>query len=68
MKPHKSCHTIQSDVYTMFMYTVSTGNTGFLFLVIPENKVGVVRAITGLPIPPGNVMAKSVDCDLSRMR
>ncbi len=34
------------------------------FLVIPPNKVGVVRAITGAPIPSGNFMAKSVECDL----
>ncbi|MEI8223500.1 MAG: SPFH domain-containing protein [bacterium] len=34
------------------------------FLVIPKNKVGVVRAITGAPIPSGSFMAKAVDCDL----
>ena len=34
------------------------------FLVIPSNQVGVVRAITGAPIPSGNYMAKSIDCDL----
>jgi uncharacterized membrane protein YqiK len=32
------------------------------FLVIPSNQVGVVRAITGAPIPSGNYMAKSIDC------
>lgn len=34
------------------------------FLVIPSNQVGVVRAITGAPIPSGNYMAKSIECDL----
>jgi len=34
------------------------------FCVIPENKVGVVRAIAGAPIPSGQFMAKAVDCDL----
>ena len=34
------------------------------FLVIQSNKVGVVRAITGAPIPSGNYMAKSIVCDL----
>ncbi len=34
------------------------------FTVIPENKVGVIRAITGNPIPTGSVMAAKVDCDL----
>src|SRR6185295_4530088 len=43
-----------------FIYKVKK----YKFLVIPENKIGVVRAITGLPIPPGHVMAESVDCDL----
>lgn len=43
-----------------FIYKV----TKHKFLVIPPNKVGVVRAITGAPIPSGNVMAKHVDCDL----
>lgn len=38
--------------------------TKYDFLVIPENKVGVVRAITGAPIPSGQFMAKSVECDL----
>src|SRR5258705_7127063 len=43
-----------------FIYKVKK----YKFLVIPENRVGVVRAITGSPIPPGNVMARSVNCDL----
>ena len=34
------------------------------FLEIPQNKVGVVRAITGNPIPSGFFMARSVACDL----
>ncbi|MCL5012251.1 MAG: SPFH domain-containing protein [Patescibacteria group bacterium] len=34
------------------------------FLDIPENKIGVVRAITGAPIPSGRFMAKPVLCDL----
>ena len=43
-----------------FIYKVKK----YKFLVVPENKIGVIRAITGAPIPPGYVMAKSVDCDL----
>ncbi len=34
------------------------------FLVIPKNKVGIVRAITGRPLPAGQVMARPVKCDL----
>jgi len=34
------------------------------FIDIPKNKVGVVRAITGAPIPSGKFMATSVECDL----
>jgi uncharacterized membrane protein YqiK len=36
----------------------------FKFLTIPKYKVGVVRSITGSPIPSGRFMAKSVACDL----
>ncbi len=43
-----------------FLYST----TKHRFLVIPPNQVGVVRAITGAPIPSGNYMAKSIDCDL----
>ncbi len=43
-----------------FLYTTSKNR----FLEIPKYKVGVVRAITGAPIPSGNFMAKSVACDL----
>lgn len=43
-----------------FIYKTSKSN----FLVIPPNQVGVVRAITGAPIPSGNYMARSIDCDL----
>lgn len=43
-----------------FLYKVSKHK----FLVIPPNKVGVVRAITGKPIPSGKFMANSVSCDL----
>jgi uncharacterized membrane protein YqiK len=34
------------------------------FLKINKNEVGVVRAITGVPIPSGRFMAKVVDCNL----
>ena len=43
-----------------FLYRTSKSK----FLVIPPNQVGVVRAITGAPIPSGNFMAKSIECDL----
>jgi uncharacterized membrane protein YqiK len=36
----------------------------FKFLVIPKNKVGVVRAVTGVSLSSGQYMAKFVDCDL----
>ncbi len=34
------------------------------FFVVRKNSIGVVRAITGAPIPSGHFMAKSVACDL----
>jgi uncharacterized membrane protein YqiK len=34
------------------------------FCVIHKNMVGVVRSITGAPVPSGGFMAKSVPCDL----
>ena len=34
------------------------------FCVIHKNMVGVVRAVTGAPIPSGSFMARPVDCDL----
>lgn len=43
-----------------FIYKVSKRD----FCVIHKNMVGVVRAITGAPIPSGSFMAGSVDCDL----
>ena len=43
-----------------FLYRTSKSN----FLVIPPNQVGVVRAITGAPIPSGNFMARSIESDL----
>lgn len=43
-----------------FIYKVSKRD----FCVIPENMVGVVRAVAGAPIPSGQFMAKSVPCDL----
>jgi uncharacterized membrane protein YqiK len=43
-----------------FIYTT----TKHKFLVIPKNQVGLVRAITGNPIPSGQFMAKAVTCDL----
>ncbi len=43
-----------------FIYKI----TKHIFIVIPENHVGVLRAITGAPIPSGQIMAKAIDCDL----
>lgn len=43
-----------------FLYTTKKVR----FLEIPKYKIGVVRSITGAPIPSGRFMAKSVDCDL----
>lgn len=43
-----------------FIYKVSKRP----FCVIRKNAVGVVRAITGAPIPSGSFMAKAVNCDL----
>ena len=43
-----------------FLYKVTKRD----FCVIHENKVGVVRAVAGAPIPSGQFMAKAVDCDL----
>lgn len=43
-----------------FIYKTTKCN----FLEIPKNRVGVVRAITGAPIPSGQFMAKFVECDL----
>ncbi|MCC6991153.1 MAG: hypothetical protein IT181_19265, partial [Acidobacteria bacterium] len=43
-----------------FIYKVSKRP----FCVIRKNAVGVVRAITGAPIPSGSFMAKAVACDL----
>lgn len=43
-----------------FIYKVSKRP----FCVIRKNAVGVVRAITGAPVPSGSFMAKAVNCDL----
>ncbi len=43
-----------------FIYKVSKRP----FCVIRKNAVGVVRAITGAPIPSGSFMARAVACDL----
>ncbi|MDX2110105.1 MAG: SPFH domain-containing protein [Verrucomicrobiota bacterium] len=43
-----------------FIYRTSK----YYFIDIPPNQVGVVRAITGKPIPSGSYMARSVECDL----
>jgi len=43
-----------------FIYKVSKRE----FRIIHTNMVGVVRAVAGAPIPSGQFMAKSVDCDL----
>lgn len=45
---------------TPFIYKVNKDQ----FYVVHKNKIGLVRAITGAPIPSGNVMAKHVECDL----
>jgi uncharacterized membrane protein YqiK len=43
-----------------FIYKVSKHG----FTIVPPNKIGVVRSITGAPIPTGLVMATAVKCDL----
>lgn len=43
-----------------FIYKTTKHN----FIVIQKNQVGVLRAITGAPIPIGQVMAKKIECDL----
>ncbi|MCC6584111.1 MAG: flotillin family protein [Chitinophagales bacterium] len=43
-----------------FIYKTTKHN----FIVIQKNQVGVLRAITGAPIPTGQVMAKKIECDL----
>jgi len=43
-----------------FIYKVAKRD----FCIIHKNMVGVVRAITGAPIPSGSFMARPVDCDL----
>jgi uncharacterized membrane protein YqiK len=47
-------------VLTPFMYATQK----FRFIEIPKYKIGVVRSITGAPIPAGRFMAKAVACDL----
>jgi uncharacterized membrane protein YqiK len=34
------------------------------FITIGTTQIGIVRAITGMPIPPGEFFAKSVECNL----
>ena len=34
------------------------------FLIIPKNQIGLVRSITGVSLPSGQVFADSVKCDL----
>lgn len=43
-----------------FIYKVKKAK----FLEIPAYQIGVVHAITGAPMPSGQIMAKEVDCDL----
>jgi len=43
-----------------FIYKVTKRD----FCIIKTNMVGVVRAVAGAPIPSGQFMAKSVECDL----
>ena len=43
-----------------FIYKVTKRD----FCIIHKNMVGVIRAVTGAPIPSGSFMAKPVDCDL----
>lgn len=45
---------------TPFLYRTSKRE----FCVIHKNMVGVVRSITGAPVPSGSFMARSVDCNL----
>ena len=33
------------------------------FMIIPEGKIGLVMSKDGAPIPTGNILAQSVDCD-----
>ena len=34
------------------------------FMVIPEGKIGLVMSKDGAPIPTGNILAQSVECDI----
>ncbi len=34
------------------------------FFTIGESQIGIVQAITGLPIPPGQFFARTVDCNI----
>lgn len=43
-----------------FIYKTSK----YKFMTIPKNQIGIVRAITGVPIPSGEFMAAPVECDL----
>jgi uncharacterized membrane protein YqiK len=43
-----------------FIYRVAKRN----FTVIQKNMVGMVRAVSGAPIPSGRFMAQAVECDL----
>lgn len=45
---------------TPFIYK----NTKHKILVIKENEVGLVRAITGKPMPIGTIISQTVECDL----
>ncbi len=43
-----------------FIYTVEKHK----FFSIGEEEIGIVQAITGLPIPPGQFFAKTVECNI----
>jgi uncharacterized membrane protein YqiK len=45
--------------YWPWQYVVKTQP----FLQIPDDKIGIVEAYDGTPLPPGRVLGKKVDCD-----
>ncbi len=47
-------------LFVPFMYTTEKHN----FFSIGEAQIGIVQAVTGLPIPPGHFFAKTVDCNI----
>ena len=47
-------------LFVPFIYTTEKHN----FFSIGEAQIGIVQAVTGLPIPPGHFFAKTVDCNI----